>query len=255
MHKNITTIVFKDIISFPCISSDLSGSDWCVATSLFRSPRNYYQLALLSDESFVPRNSPVYDDGQIRPATNNEPDVMIVAIYPKMYELPTFTDEFIAQWMITRPNGVDVTYNQECGQDFHKTKLFVFNGYVYCNIIKPLFNAEELIEFHKKNNIPTNITTKVLQDMGESLDKALEDESEETLTAWVKEQRESDETLCKLIPKTVAFEFADWCGEGYIKCGGGWMLKYASQIKADIYTTSDLYNAFTSLRKVFGYGR
>jgi len=255
MHKNITTIEFKDIISFPCLSCDLGDGDWCVTTSLFTVPRHYFQLALLSDESFVPRNSPIYYDGEIHQSKTNEPNVMIVAIFPKMYELPTFTDEFIAEWLITRPTGVDVAYLEEMGQDYHKAKLFVFNDLVHCKIIEPLFNAEEIIELHKRNDISTNITTEVLAEMETKLDKALEDESEETLTAWVEEQREKDKILCKLIPKTMAFEFAEYCGEGYIKCGGGWMSKYASQIKSSIYTTADLFESYKTFKYFFTNGR
>jgi len=35
--------------------------------------------------------------------------------------------------------------------------------------------------------------------------------------------------------------FAEWCNDIYIKCHGGWMLRYQSQIKATVYTTEQLF--------------
>ena len=36
----------------------------------------------------------------------------------------------------------------------------------------------------------------------------------------------------------------EWAGEYYIKCHGGWMLRYQSQIKAPVYTTTELIDLY-----------
>lgn len=50
----------KNDIIFPCISSNLVDSDWCILNGLVRSPRNYYKPIIISETENHPNGLGYY---------------------------------------------------------------------------------------------------------------------------------------------------------------------------------------------------
>ena len=45
-------------------------------------------------------------------------------------------------------------------------------------------------------------------------------------------------------------DFVEWLGDHYIKMHGGWMPKYSNQIKTNVKTTMQLYEAYHALKDI-----
>lgn len=45
-------------------------------------------------------------------------------------------------------------------------------------------------------------------------------------------------------------EFVEWLGEHYIKMHGGWIPKYSNQIKPNLKTTMEIYEAYHALKDI-----
>lgn len=239
MIKEIKLLHFNndEEILFPCISSNLADTDWRIATSLLRSPQRYYRLALLSNDSFTPINWPILLNGQIAKAFDYGPATNIIAMYPSEYGLPTIAEEFIDKWLVKRPDTVSVEYLEEYGLDYHRYILNTLGNVAHCKICEPLgIDTKSAIK-------DINIGPEVLEEMSTQLDKALNSETKESLTKYIV-------NLCNDYSISDVYKFAEWCGEGYIKCGGGWMPKYCSQIKPSIFTTDQLYDMYFNIQNI-----
>ena len=135
MIQKIAVVEFEGLKTFPCISSNLANSDWQILWGLVRSPRKYYQLVLLSDEQIFIGDIVLKNDNITLHSVHGETHSKIIAAYPKLQNLPTFTLNFLEEWIKNPVKSVDVAYNHECGFDFNKSTLIVFNDMVGCKIV------------------------------------------------------------------------------------------------------------------------
>jgi hypothetical protein len=90
VEGNLIIVKQMGDIVFPCISSNMVESDWCVLDGIVRSPRHYYQVVVVSKEEGVDVGDLVHIRGQIR--TMGLAETYPLETTRKVIEFPDFNE-------------------------------------------------------------------------------------------------------------------------------------------------------------------